>query len=77
MVTISDGALLIEHKAVDPIVAVTGGYSVGLKFGIETALGVQELMPTLSGLLNYAQDVLAVLYSGAVKDDGQGRTSPS
>lgn len=74
---ISDGALLIEHKSVDPIMAVTGGYSVGLKFGIETALGVQELMPTLNGLLKYAQDVLAVLYGGAAKDDGQGQLDPS
>lgn len=67
----SDNALLIEHKAVDPILAVTGGYGVRLKFGIDTALGVQEFAPTTNNLLNYAQQVLAVLYYGAVRDEQQ------
>ena len=72
---ISDGALLIEHRTVDPILAVTGGYNVGMRIGVETSIGVQDLVVTVSSLINYTQDVLSVLYGGAVRDEGHMNTN--
>jgi len=66
-----DGALLVEHRTVDPIAKVKGGFQFGARLAIDTPLGPQPLLETLGALINYVQLVLAVVYGQAVStDDG-------
>jgi hypothetical protein len=64
-----DGALLVEHRTVDPIVKVKGGFNFGARLAIETPLGPQPLLETLGSLINYVHLVLAVIYGQAVPSD--------
>lgn len=64
----SDGALLAEHRTVDPIAHAKGGFQFAARLCIETQLGPRPLLETLGGLINYVHTVLAVVY---------GRTAPT
>ena len=64
-----DGALLVEHRTVDPIAKVNGGFNFGARLAIETPAGPQPLLETLGSLINYVHLVLAVVYGTAVPSD--------
>ena len=64
-----DGALLVEHRTVDPIVQTRGGYGVSLETMVDTSSGRQRLSALLEGLFKYTHDLLAVIYGGAERDE--------
>ena len=66
---VEDGSVLGELRTVDPIVSVSGTWGIGLRLVISTSIGDRLMFETLDDLVGYVNQVLAVVYAGATRDD--------
>ncbi|CAM5778851.1 hypothetical protein [Cellulomonas persica] len=68
---LTDGAVLMVNRTVDPIVKVRGSFALRANLVIETPMGPQQLIETLGSLISYVDQILAIVY-GRVELVGPG-----